>query len=99
MLCYVFLHHFLSIFLGFRFWFWVFTAMPGWGSCPSAPPRWGSDMPGWGCCPICPPLATPLVLRVCHIILEAIKAEFKARHSVEITIDRTKSNLRTIFFS
>ena len=35
--------------------FWVLTAMPGWGSCPLCPPRWGSDMPGWGCCPICPP--------------------------------------------
>ena len=76
MLFYVFLHHFLSIFLIFNNFlsffflmfsslfcqFWVFTAMPGWGSCPLCPPpRWGSDMPGWGCCPICPPLATPLL--------------------------------------
>ena len=55
MLFYVFLHHFLSIFLIFNNFlsffflmfsslfcqFWVFTAMPGWGSCPLCPPKVG----------------------------------------------------------
>ena len=75
MLFYVFLHHFLSIFLIFNnFLSFFFLCFPlffvsfgslqpcqGGAAAPSAPPRWGSDMPGWGCCPICPPLATPLV--------------------------------------
>ena len=76
MLFYVFLHHFLSIFLIFNnFLSFFFLCFPlffvsfgslqpcqGGAAAPSAPPWWGSDMPGWGCCPICPPLATPLTL-------------------------------------
>ena len=69
MLFYVFLHHFLSIFLIFNnFLSFFFLCFPlffvsfgslqpcqGGAAAPSAPPWWGSDMPGWGCCPICPP--------------------------------------------
>ena len=73
MLFYVFLHHFLSIFLIFNnFLSFFFLCFPlffvsfgslqpcqGGAAAPSAPPRWGSDMPGWGCCPICPPWLRP----------------------------------------
>ena len=69
MLFYVFLHHFLSIFLIFNnflsffsYVFLSFLSVLGLYSHarvgqlpPLPPPRWGSDMPGWGCCPICPP--------------------------------------------
>ena len=73
MLFYVFLHHFLSIFLIFNnFLSFFFLCFPlffvsfgslqpcqGGAAAPSAPPRWGSDMPGWGRCPICPPWLRP----------------------------------------
>ena len=86
MLFYVFLHHFLSIFLIFNnflsffsYVFLSFLSVLGLYSHarvgqlpPLPPPRWGSDMPGWGCCPICPPLATPLT----HVIIIFISYYF-----------------------
>ena len=76
MLFYVFLHHLLSIFLIFNIFlsffflmfsslfcqFWVFTAMPGWGSCPLCPTLVGQWHARVGLLPHLPPLATPLAI-------------------------------------